>query len=335
VAAGYPLLHDFGAAALQAAILTGALLLAPLPGPRDDEVDPPPIIRLAAGGDAMLSRHIGRLARQKQDPAFALREIAPFFAAADLAFLNLESPFHPRKGYVTQGMVFKAEPEMIEGLTLAGIDVASTANNHARDQGSSGLEYTVKWLEEHNIAPVGTGLSEAQVHAGTVIERHGVRFGFLAYTYDQANGNHADHDPRVAVMDVEQMKRDVTKLRSDRRAAVVVVSMHGGTEYAPKPHSSQIAFARAAIDAGAQLVIGHHPHVIQPAEYYRNGLIFYSLGNLVFDQFHREDTQVGQVAEVTFRGAEIESARLHDISLAGGVTRFIGESVLVERSQTR
>ncbi len=125
-------------------------------------------------------------------------------------------------------------------------------------------------------------------------------FGFLAYTYDQSNGNHTDQDDRVAVMELDAMVEDVTKLR--KRCDVVIVSMHAGTEYLPTPNDQQRNFAHAAIDAGATLVIGHHPHVTQSVEVYGSGVIFYSLGNLAFDQFQRKETQRGWIADIRFVG---------------------------------
>jgi poly-gamma-glutamate capsule biosynthesis protein CapA/YwtB (metallophosphatase superfamily) len=256
--------------------------------------------RLLLGGDVMLSRHVGRLARSKADPASPFRDLAPVLQSADLAFVNLEAPFSDRGPVVEKGMIFKAEPEMVAGLELAGIDIVSTANNHARDCGGHGVEFTLDWLARHNIATVGSAKSSDEAHAGTVLERNGIRFGFLAYTYDQSNGNHTDTDDRVAVMDVKRMRRDVQSLT--QRADVIIVSMHAGNEYAPKPTSRQVEFAHAAIEEGARVVAGHHPHVTQPWEKYGAGVIFYSLGNLVFDQFQRAETQHGLLAEVEFEG---------------------------------
>lgn len=266
----------------------------------------PPTTRLLLGGDVMLSRHVGRLARRAGDPAFPFRAIAPTLRAADIAFVNLESPFSDRGRPSEKGMIFKAEPAMIEGLVLAGIDVVSTANNHARDQGAYGLEYTLRWLEQHGIRAAGTGTD-------AVLVRNGLRFGFLAYTYDQSNGNHADQDRRVAMLDAPAMAADVQGMLA--RADVVIVSMHAGREYSPHPHPQQVEFARAAIDAGAAVVAGHHPHVVQPAERYREGVIFYSLGNLVFDQFQRQETQAGLLGEVTFRGRRVEGFRALPVRL--------------------
>ena len=295
----------------------GLPLLGVLPFSRTAEQPAPDPVRtrLILGGDVMLSRHVGKVARGLHDPAFPLRDLAPLLKAADIAFVNLESPFSDRGAVVEHGMIFKAEPEMIAALELAGVDVVSTANNHARDQGSYGVEFTLDWLHRHQIAVAGTGASAEAAHAGVVIERNGLRFGFLAYTYDQSNGNHSDTDDRVAVMDVARMREDVAQLAV--RADAVIVSMHAGVEYSPKSNAQQVAFARAAIDAGAQVVAGHHPHVTQPWERYGRGVIFYSLGNLVFDQFQRVETQRGQLAEIVFEGPRLARASSLPVEIIG------------------
>ncbi len=252
----------------------------------------------------MLSRGVRRAILAAHDPALPFRKVAPLLAGADLAFVNLESPFSDQGPYHQEGLIFHAAPDLIAGLELARIAVASTANNHSRDCGPHGVEFTIDWLNKHGIKPVGSAASPSETHRGVVLERHGVRFGFLGYTYDQQNGNWRDLDDRIAVTtDVHVMSGDVQQLR--KRCDVVIVSMHNGIEYAPRPNQAQIAFAHAAIDAGATLVIGHHPHVVQPEETYKGKLIFYSLGNFVFDQFQREATQHGEVAEVDFLGKGI------------------------------
>jgi len=302
-------------------------LLAAVPWPRPSAPETlPPVkrTRIVFGGDVMLSRYVGRLARAQHDPSSPLRDLAAFLAAADIAFVNLESPFSDRGAVVDRGMRFKAEPEMIAALERAGIDVVSTANNHARDCSGHGVEFTLDWLERHGIAAAGTGRSAEAAHRGAVLTRNGMRFGFLAYTFDQSNGNHPDVDARVALLHAVTMRRDVADLR--RRADVVVVSMHAGVEYAPQPNRRQIDFARAAIDAGARVVAGSHPHVVQPSERCNDGVIFYSLGNLVFDQFQRSATQHGALGEVVFEGASIAQASLTAVRIVQTVPRLASES---------
>jgi poly-gamma-glutamate synthesis protein (capsule biosynthesis protein) len=259
--------------------------------------------RLIFAGDVMFSRAVRRAILAAGDPAMPLRKIAPLLAASDITFVNLESPFSDRGPYYENGLIFHAPPETIAGLKLAGVSIASTANNHARDCGPHGVAYTITWLRAHGIQPLGSSESEAATHAGIVLVRNGVRFGFLGYTYDQSNGNWRDIDPRIALADPATVCRDIAALR--QRCDVVVVSMHNGIEYMPKPSKAQIAFAHAAIDCGATLVVGHHPHVTQPEEYYKSGLIFYSLGNFVFDQYQREATQHGEVVQISFLGRQI------------------------------
>jgi poly-gamma-glutamate synthesis protein (capsule biosynthesis protein) len=259
--------------------------------------------RLIFAGDVMFSRAVRREILGKKDSSMPFRKIAPLLQAADLTFVNLESPFSDEGPYHDGGLVFHAAPEMIEGLKLAGVNIASTANNHARDCGPHGVEFTMKWLRSHGIRPIGSAETELAAHDGVVVARNGVRFGFLGYTFDQKNGNWKDIDPRIPLTDPAVVAHDVAELK--KRCDVVIVSMHNGIEYQPKPSEAQITFAHAAIDAGAKLVIGHHPHVVQPSEEYHGGMIFYSLGNFVFDQYQREATQHGEVVQVSFLGRNI------------------------------
>jgi poly-gamma-glutamate synthesis protein (capsule biosynthesis protein) len=265
-------------------------------------------VRLVFAGDAMLSRGVRREILEHNDPALPFRKISGVLASADVAFVNLESPFSDRGPYHDDGLIFHAPPGTIAGLELAGIDVLSTANNHSRDCGPHGVEFTVEWLRSHGMLPVGSSESAEKTHAGVVLERNGTRFGFLAYTYDQQNGNWRDVDERIALADPGVAARDITAL--ERRCDVVIVSMHNGTEYVQVPNRKQIEFAHAAIDAGAALVIGHHPHVIQRHERYRGKDIFYSLGNFVFDQYQRAATQHGAIVEAMFVGKSLLSTQV-------------------------
>jgi poly-gamma-glutamate synthesis protein (capsule biosynthesis protein) len=277
----------------------------------------------------MFSRGVRREILKSRDPAMPFRKIAPLLAASDIAFVNLESPFSDKGPYHEDGLIFHSPPEAIAGLLLAGVDVVSTANNHSRDCASHGVEFTVQWLSEHGILPVGSSYSAEQTHRGVVVERNGIGFGFLGYTYDQSNGNWHDIDGRVALADVETMRRDVRALRS--RADVVIVSMHHGIEYMPKPSKGQVEFAHAAIDAGAKLVIGHHPHVIEPQERCSGGgLIVYSLGNFVFDQYQREQTQHGEIVQVSFLGRDILAVHVEPVRITPTGPELEGSSTFMD-----
>ncbi|MBS1824285.1 MAG: CapA family protein [Acidobacteria bacterium] len=270
-------------------------------------------VRVVLGGDIMLARHVWLTAQQHKDPSWPFQKIASLFREADLSFANLESPFAETGPYFEDRMVFRTHPSMVEGLVTAGIDVVSTANNHSRDAGPRGIEFTLEHLSKHDIAAVGTVRDADEKHKGVIVERRGTRFGFLAYTFDQRNGNHPDDDMRVAMMDPVGVAADIAALRSN--CDVVIVSMHAGVEYQPRPNAEQMRFARAAIDAGATIVAGHHPHVFQPAERYKHGVIFYSLGNLVFDQAERPGVKQGAIAEVDFLGDQLAGYLIREVTI--------------------
>ena len=275
----------------------------------------PPETKILFGGDVMLARGVAQAARVHNDYSWPFREIAPIFRDADIAFVNLEGPFAAIPNPESTNMVFRVQREMVAGLATAGIDVVSTANNHARDAGAQGVELTLSVLRERGIAAAGTGRDFKEAHAGVVLTRKGTRFGFLAYTYDANNGIYTDIDPRIALADAAQMRVDVASLW--QRADVVIISMHHGWEYYTTANPLQKAFAKAAIDAGAAVVVGHHPHVVQPWERYGSGVIFYSLGNLVFDQSEPAATKKGLLAEVTFRGAALLDVKAIPVEITG------------------
>jgi poly-gamma-glutamate synthesis protein (capsule biosynthesis protein) len=202
-------------------------------------------------------------------------------------------------------MVLRARPDAIATLIEAGVDVVSLANNHSLDCGLRGLAFTRTELARADIAAVGAGEDFATAHCGAVLERNELRVGFLAYTYADTNDHLGATGAVVAGMNREQLRVDILALRA--RSDVVVVSLHAGAEYSPHAGREQQEFARAAIDAGARLVVGHHPHVVQPPEAYHGGWIFYSLGNLVFDQPWPE-TQAGWLLRAKIIGRKLMEA---------------------------
>ncbi len=261
---------------------------------------------LAAGGDVMLSRHVGTKIRESGDYAMPFRKITDIFSQADIAFVNLEAPFHDQGDYVTEGMVFKTEPEYVEGLNLAGIDMVSLANNHMRNRGRSGLIYTMDYLAGKGIEYSGAGKNFSEAHSFKTIIIKDLKIAFLSYTYSDGNdftSSVGAEDPDVAFMDVAQMIKDVKWAKENND--VVVVSMHAGIEYKSYPNQQQQEFAKAAIDNGAELILGHHPHVVQTTEKYNDGYIIYSMGNLVFDQMWSEETREGVIAKCKFINKDI------------------------------
>jgi poly-gamma-glutamate synthesis protein (capsule biosynthesis protein) len=235
-------------------------------------------------------------------------------ANADIAFGNLESPIVAGEIPIRRGLVFRCLTRYVPGLVNAGFDVLSTANNHAFDQGREGIEYTLDYLDSQNIVAVGTRKRNDQTGFGRLVERKGVVVGFLAYSYAAFNDGGTNQDPQVATWhDWEGVLEEIGRLKE--KAEILFVSIHAGGEYRRQPERRKKEFARAAIDAGADAVLGHHPHWVQPVEIYRGKPIFYSLGNFVFDQGHTWETSQGLMVEFRIKKRKIESARLLPVSI--------------------
>ncbi len=266
------------------------------------------------GGDVMLSRFVREQVslRGKGEPAWLLKNIAPVFREADLAFVNLESPFLAGPASAND-MVFRANPAHVSALTSAGIDVVSFANNHARNQGSQGVRHTLELLGKNAIAAAGAGLTSKNAYTPRYLKAGEQLVAVLAYAYNERPPKKESVQPTIAGMDVPMMQAAVRKAKT--AGALVVVSMHAGTEYTGKPTARQKEFAHAAVDAGADIVVGHHPHWVQPVEQYKQGIIAYSLGNLVFDQGWSVETQQGAVAQVQVVDGRVTSLALRPVKI--------------------
>ncbi len=255
-------------------------------------------------GDVMLSRSVGALMEQKGDYTFPFLNIATFLRNADLTFANLENPIS--SGGVKVGSIysFRADPRVVEGLKFAGIDVVSIANNHMWDYGRQAFVDTLYNLTNAGIGYVGGGYSFAEAHEGITREINGTKVTLLAYTDLLSKQVAATHDAAgVSFLDVEQMKRDIALARN--KSDIIVVSFHWGEEYQTAHNLKQGHIAKAAIDAGADLIVGHHPHVAQEVEEYQGRWIAYSLGNFIFDQSFSKATMQGLALVVTISDGKI------------------------------
>lgn len=249
---------------------------------------------LIATGDIMLGRYCNVQMLNKKDWKYLFSKTASFTSNADITFGNLEAPFVENCPTTETGMIFCARPESIEGLKFAGFDVLSLANNHILNHGQKGLDQTKNLLEKNNILP-----SQNEI---TIYRYNDLRFGFLSFdlvTYPP---------PRLAVSGEAGQTSLISQITQITPTVdVLIVSLHWGNEYQKQPTKSQIDLAHQIIDSGAKIVIGHHPHVAQPEEKYNNGLIFYSLGNFIFDQPWSEETKKSQLAKIIFEGKNIKS----------------------------
>lgn len=245
-------------------------------------------ITLMAVGDIMLGRTIGEMIETEgaQAPFFYTAET---LSTADITLGNLECPISSRGHAEEKTYAFRAPVSSAESLAFAGFDVVSLANNHTLDYGIEALEDTLNILTEHQIGTVGAGLVESTAYAPLFMEVEGLKVALLAFAdipttdYDYLAWEAGPEKPGIAWAHPEKVQKNITAAKN--LADVVIVLVHNGFEIVQTVSKSQQDFAHLAIDSGASLVIGSHPHVLQRIEGYNGGLIVYSMGNFVFDNF--------------------------------------------------
>jgi poly-gamma-glutamate synthesis protein (capsule biosynthesis protein) len=263
---------------------------------------PSDTITLAAAGDLMLARTLGRaLQRDPNDSPFA--GVRDALRGADITVGNLECAIGTNGTRARKSFTFLAPPAAAASVADAGFDLVSLANNHSLDYGAEALASTMQLLAGVGVRHVGAGMNRSQAHQPAIIDVKGVRLAFLGCVNTGAEGRYrrstweaTDDRAGVAWGVPADVKADV--LAAKAQADLVIVMMHAGTEGSRTVNAVQRGLALAAIDAGAALVIGAHPHVLQPIERIGNGVVAWSLGNFVFDGFRGAANQTG-ILQVT------------------------------------
>lgn len=248
-------------------------------------------------GDVMLSRGIEAIVKKygRGDWRYPFLNVAETIQTADLVFGNLEGPISSRGKNQGSEYSFRAQPEAVEGLKFAGFDVLSLANNHIIDWGPEALADTIEILKANGIHPVGAGRDRREANEPLVVKVKNTKLAFLAYT---------TLFPKS--FELERVKAKIKEIKTSKLADLIILSLHWGEEYAKQPSAEQIAIGHKLIEAGADLIVGHHPHVVQEMEYYKGGWIAYSLGNFVFDQNFDEATSRGLMLKVIVQNKEIK-----------------------------
>lgn len=264
-------------------------------------------ITLMFTGDIMMNRGVEWAIKKygNGDWKFPFLKIADYLNEVDILFGNLEGPISDKGVKVGSIYSFRANPKAIEGLIYAGFDILSVANNHVFDFGREAMEDNFLRLKEAGIDYVGGGFSETEAYSPVIKEIKGIKIAYLAYMNLGSKYWAAKENQSGIAWLYDKIVKNI-KIAKEK-ANIVIVSMHFGEEYQSQPSSEQKYFARLAIDSGADLVVGHHPHVIQPIKKYKEGYIAYSLGNFVFDQGFSEATKKGLLLEIIIEDGKIKN----------------------------
>ncbi|MBU0707492.1 CapA family protein [Patescibacteria group bacterium] len=256
-----------------------------VPQPKED-------VTVIAVGDIMLGRYVETL-MDKKGSTYPFEKISPLLQSADLVIGNLEGPITINHQQTpNNSLSFSFEPNSANILRQNNFDYVSLANNHTFDRGVNGYDNTVAVLKESGVSAFGHPLEiDERYLQSKSIDGHKILFIGL-------NATRPDFD--------QQETTDIISNVSAEQDVFTIISIHWGSEYQTTSNQRQRDLAHALIDRGADLILGHHPHVTQELELYKDRLIVYSLGNFIFDQYFSEETQQGLALSFTLKDGTVK-----------------------------
>ncbi|MGI2328983.1 CapA family protein [Planococcus sp. YIM B11945] len=286
---------------------------------------------LSAIGDVLIHTPLYKDAETKSgydfNPMFA--NVKPYLEKSDITVANSESIIGGSEIGLSSYPSFNSPFEVGDAMKDAGIDVVSMANNHTLDRGEKAIENAIHHWDEIGIVHTGSALSKEDSARIATMTKNGITFSFLSYTYG-TNGIAAPAGKEFLVnrIDKEKIKQDVAKAKS--KSDVVVVSLHFGNEYEPLPTAEQKDLAHFTAEQGADIILGHHPHVLQPAEWIetadgRKSFVVYSLGNFLSGQ-NELDRQIGAILHLTVEKTTTADSTMIAIQDPSFTTTFVKHS---------
>ncbi|HEX8732648.1 MAG TPA: CapA family protein [Ktedonobacterales bacterium] len=260
-------------------------------------------VTVAITGDVMLGRSVGRRILATND-RYPFNGVADFLSGYDLTVGNLECVVSTLGSPQPKEYTFEGPPLGFQRVAAAGYDIVSVANNHSGDYGPAAFTDMLAHLPAHGLTALGGGKDLAQAHTPVIRTVRSTTIGFLAYCEIGPTSFAATATtPGHAWLDATLMTHDIRALRP--KVDYLIVFTHWGIEYHDIESGEQEYMAQTAIEAGADFVVGAHPHVIQPSSSYRGKPIVYSLGNFVFDEMYSEDVRHGNVLTLTIQGKKL------------------------------
>ena len=262
-------------------------------------------ITISCTGDILFDRGV-KIKLNAYGYDYPYKNVLEVLKKSDLTIGNLECPLTSAGTpvYKRSDLIFKGDTKNAKELKAAGFDVLNLANNHSMDQGREGLLNTMEALKDNNIAVVGAGLNKKDSHKPVFVTRGGVKIGILSYSCFPAEGYIFDSEMAdICHFDENLLKEEIVKAKKD--CDFLMVFFHHGNEYDFYPSEIQKKYSHTAIDNGADIVVGNHPHVLQGAEKYNGKYIFYSLGNFIFDRQAPFGTNETIILELTLKNKKL------------------------------
>ncbi|UII30547.1 CapA family protein [Fulvivirga ulvae] len=256
-------------------------------------------MEIVFGGDVMLDRGI-RARINTRGLEYLTEDISEVFDQADYTVVNLECPVTDQHTPLTKEYVFRAEPEWLSDLRDAGITHCIMANNHSYDHGREALVMTAENLNTADLVPVGYGLSQKKACEPVLLQKGDIEVAiFASVTLGLEAWMYLEDSPGMCQATISDLSKNIREYKKQFPQRLVVVTLHWGAEYHQTPTSIQREDAKKLIHAGTDAIIGHHPHVIQSFEYIEGKPVFYSIGNLIFDNPNPK-THEGILVKLTF-----------------------------------
>ena len=277
-------------------------------------------VQLVFAGDTTLDSTPGAWIRRGQDPFAGFGQL---FAEADLRLLNLECVVAHSGQAVAKHYTFRAHPRVLRTLKRH-VDGVTLANNHSGDFGREAFADMLGLLKTHQIAQAGGGMNLTQAHTPWLVERKGLRIAILSYNEFMPRSYEAQsHAPGVAWSDDEQVVDDIRRARRDYQADIVLPFMHWGWENEPKANARQRQLAKTMIEAGADAVIGGHPHVTQDIEFHQGKPILYSVGNFIMKETDNAQQRLGWVVRLKINKMGVQAFDTHTARIdQQGIPRY-------------
>jgi poly-gamma-glutamate capsule biosynthesis protein CapA/YwtB (metallophosphatase superfamily) len=265
-------------------------------------------VTLLFAGDTTLDSTPGALIQRGIDP---FKSFDTLFTAADIRLLNLECVVATTGRAVPKHYTFRASPQVLKTLKRH-VDGVTLANNHSGDYGHQAFSEMLTLLSKNNIAQAGGGMNLSEAHTPWMVERNGIRIAILSYNEFMPRSYEAgSHTPGVAWSEDEQVVDDIRRARREHLADIVLPFMHWGWENEPKANQRQRQLAKKMIDAGADAIIGGHPHVTQDLELYKGKPIIYSVGNFIMKETDNDQQREGWVLRLKIEKTGVSGFDTH------------------------